>query len=40
MTATGVAGEIRIDPTAISGIYYMYVCIASGNWKRVALSNF
>jgi len=40
MTATGVAGEIRIDPTAISSVYYMYVCIASGNWKRVALSNF
>lgn len=40
MTAAGIPGEIRIDPTAIAGIYYMYVCIASGNWKRVALSNF
>lgn len=40
MTAAGIPGEIRIDPTAITGVYYMYVCIASGNWKRVALSNF
>ena len=40
MTAAGIPGEIRIDPTAIAGVYYMYVCIASGNWKRVTLSNF
>jgi len=39
-TSTGIAGEIRIDPTPIAGIYYIYVCIASGNWKRVALSTF
>jgi hypothetical protein len=40
VTAAGIPGEIRINPSPEGGVYYMYVCIASNNWKRVALSSF
>jgi hypothetical protein len=39
-TSTGIAGEIRIDPTPIAGIYYIYVCVATNTWRRVALTAF
>lgn len=32
-SAAGVAGTIQYDSS------YIYVCIASGNWKRVAIAS-